>query len=121
MNSDSSGRPIAALAAVALIFLPQLADARPEKIRAGVSYYSNDYVERGLVRDIGVEKNYEEVYQLYTYYEVIYDDAERVVVFIEYKRGDMLRREEYAYGQDGALEARTVQRPGEPKEITPAN
>jgi hypothetical protein len=83
--------------------------ARPERIREGASYYSDDYVEiitdHGPVRDLGEEKNYEEVYQLYTYYEAIYDVSERVITFIEYKRGEVLRRENYRYGVDGSLES----------------
>ncbi len=109
-------RPL--LLALLVLTLGEVAQARPEKIRPGESYYSDDYVEHGLVRDLAAEKNYEEVYQFYTYYEVIYDAAERVVVFVEYRRGEVLRREEYNYGADGALSTRTVKRAGEPPEIT---
>jgi len=94
------------------------ASARPERIRPGESYYSDDFVEVGLVRDIGEEKNYEEVYQFYTYYEVIYDASERVVTFIEYKRGEIDRSEQYRYSADGSLKQREVQRPGKPAEVT---
>jgi hypothetical protein len=94
------------------------AGARPERIRAGHSYYSDDSVEAGLVRDIAAEKNYEEVYQLYGYYEAIYDAAGRVVTFREYKRGDPIRTEEYRYAPDGSLRERIVRRPGEPDEVT---
>jgi len=111
---------VRASALIALVLLAASADARPEKIRPGMSYYSDDYTEEGLVRDIAAEKNYEEVYQFYSYYEAIYDDAERVVVFIEYKRGDELRREVYAYAADGKLVSRSVKRPGKPPEITRA-
>ena len=93
-------------------------DARPEKIRAGHSYYSDDHVEEGLVRDIAEEKNYEEVYQFYGYYEAIYDDAGRVVTFREYQRGDPVRTEQYRYAPDGTLLERIVKRPGRPDEIT---
>ena len=92
--------------------------ARPEKIRAGHSYYSDDYVEAGLVRDIAAEKNYEEVYQFYGFYEAIYDARDRVVTFREYKRGDPVRTEEYRYAPDGSLLERTVRRPGKPDEVT---
>jgi len=94
------------------------AGARPEKIRAGHSYYSDDYVEAGLVRDIAAEKNYEEVYQFYGYYEAIYDAAGRVVTFREYERGDPIRTEEYRYAPDGSLRERIVKRPGQPDEVT---
>jgi hypothetical protein len=106
-----------------VILIAGLADARPETIRAGESYYSDEYaedVEQKLVRDLGTDKNYEEVYQHYAYYEAIYDAQERVIVFIEYKRGEVLRREEYAYAPNGALSTRTVKRPGHPPDITRA-
>ena len=114
-------RLVRATTLVALTLLSVQAEARPEKVRPGMSYYSDEYLEQGLVRDIVAEMNYEEVYQFYTYYEVIYDDAGRPVVFIEYKRGDELRRDEYTYGPDGKLRTRTVKRPGEPPETTTAD
>jgi hypothetical protein len=105
--------------ALCVVFAPAHdARARPETIRAGHSYYSDDYVEAGLVRDIAEEKNYEEVYQFYGFYEAIYDEAGRVVTFREYKRGDPVRTEEYRYAPDGSLLERAVRRPGEPDEIT---
>ncbi|MBW1843999.1 MAG: hypothetical protein JRJ05_06620 [Deltaproteobacteria bacterium] len=79
------------------------ASARPETIRAGVSYYSDELVESGPVRDIGVERNYEEVFKLYRYYEVLYDEIERVVRCLEYKRGDVIREDTYRYAADGSL------------------
>ena len=106
------------LALCVVIAPAQDAGARPEKIRAGHSYYSDDYVEAGLVRDIAEEKNYEEVYQFYGFYEAIYDAADRVVTFREYKRGDPVRTEEYRYAPDGSLEERIVKRPGKPDEVT---
>jgi hypothetical protein len=106
-----------ALAVISVLAAPP-AIARPERIRPGESYYSDDFVEVGLVRDIAEEKNYEEVYQFYTYYEVIYDASERVVTFIEYKRGEIDRREQYRYAADGSLKQREVQRPGKPAEVT---
>jgi len=83
-----------------------LAYSRPEVIRADVPYYSNDYIQQGVVRDIESEKNYEEVYQFYTYYEVIYDSSERVKVFREYKRGDLIHEEQYQY--DGGSIKRNI-------------
>ncbi|MDP6980372.1 MAG: hypothetical protein QF570_17530 [Myxococcota bacterium] len=97
--------------------LADTAHARPEKIEPGVPYYSDDFVTDGLVHDIAQEKNYEEVYQFYTYYEVIYDEKQRVVVFTEYKRGDVLRRDEYAYDAAGNLATRTTKRPGQEPEV----
>jgi hypothetical protein len=77
--------------------------ARPETIRAGVSYYSDELIESGPVRDIGVERNYEEVFKLYSYYEVLYDESERVVRCLEYKRGEVIREDTYRYAADGSL------------------
>ncbi|MCP4698755.1 MAG: hypothetical protein GY862_18175 [Gammaproteobacteria bacterium] len=106
-----------------LVFLalamPQ-AESRPEIIHAGVSYYSNEYSQKGFVRDIESEKNYEEIYQFYTYYEVIYDAAGRVNVFKEYKRGEVIREERYLYNSEGQALERTVLIPDKPAEVTRA-
>jgi hypothetical protein len=96
------------------------ADARPERIKPGVSYYSDDFVVAGLVRDLATDKNYEEVYQHYSYYEAIYDAQERVETFKEYKRGELIHTEEYGYGPSGDLLERRILRPGMPVEVTPA-
>jgi len=103
------------LAAIALV-LPGAAAARPEKIRPGHSYYSDDQVVTGRVRDIADEKNYEEVYQAYRYYEAVYDEDERVVVFKEYVRGAVVRTEEYHYGSEGQLTALVIREAGRPPE-----
>ncbi len=76
---------------------------RPEIIREGISYYSDEYFQEGKVKDIVSEKNYEEVYQFYTYYEVIYDSVERVKVFKEYKQGEVIYEEHYQYDKQGVL------------------
>jgi hypothetical protein len=107
-----------ALVASILVFAVGSAAARPEKIRPGHSYYSDSRRVEELVRDIGEEKNYEEVYQRYRYYEAVYDEAGRVVLFKEYERGEVIRTEEYRYGPDGALAERVVRKAGEPPEIT---
>lgn len=91
---------------ILLMISTSLVYSRPEVIRPGVSYYSDDYFQNGVVRDIESEKNYEEIYQFYTYYEVIYGSAERVKVFREYKRGDIIHEEHYQY--DKGLINRTV-------------
>lgn len=82
---------------ILLMVLAPVAHSRPEVIRADVPYYSDDYYQEGVVMDIKGEKNYEEVYQFYTYYEVFYDSSERVKVFKEYKRGDVIHEEHYQY------------------------
>jgi hypothetical protein len=108
-----SGLVLGALALVAP------ASARPEKIRAGASYYSDELVETGSVRDIGAERNYEEVYQFYTYYEVFYDENERVVRSLEYERGEVIREDTYRYSNDGSLLEHTVKVPGETAKSVP--
>ena len=107
-----------ALVALVVLFAVGTATARPEKIRPGHSYYSDDARVEGLVRDIGEDKNYEEVYQRYRYYEAVYDEAGRVVLFKEYVRGDLIRTEEYRYGTEGTLVERVVRKAGEPPETT---
>jgi hypothetical protein len=96
------------------------ANARPARIKPGISYYSDDFVVADLVRDLADEKNYEEIYQFYSYYEAIYDAQERVVTFKEYKRGELIRTDEYRYRPSGNLLERRTLRPGIPVGITPA-
>lgn len=97
------------------------AAAQPEKIRPGHSYYSDELAEpthQGLVRALGPEKNYEEVYQRYRYYELVYDQAERVVLFRQYERGERIRTEEYRYDDTGSLIQRVIAQPGKEDQIT---
>ena len=75
-------------------------DARPERIRPGIAYYSAEFVARGGVSDLGEERNYEEVYRHYAYYEAVYDQQGRVVTFTVYERGAWTRRERYRYDDD---------------------
>jgi hypothetical protein len=112
-------RLAALLTPLALVGIPVESVARPETIRPGHSYFSDDYVINGLVRDIVGEKNLEEVYQFYSYYEAVYDDSERVVRFTEYKRGEVLVVEAYRYGADGSLVERLVEGPGAPPRSAP--
>jgi hypothetical protein len=114
-SANSRLRPALVAGLVAgLCALPALGWARPEKIRAGVSYYSDDLVESGPVRDIGAERNYEEVFKRYTYYEVLYDQNERVITCFEYERGELIRTDTYRYSGDGSLLERLIAVPGEP-------
>ena len=99
------------LLALLLMGSASLAYSRPEVIRADVPYYSDDYVQQGVVRDIESEKNYEEVYQFYTYYEVVYDSSERVKVFREYKRGNLIHEERYQYDKDSIKRTVVLQGP----------
>jgi hypothetical protein len=95
---------------ILIIASTSVAYSRPENIRADMPYYSDDYFENGVVRDIESEKNYEEIYKFYTYYEVIYDSLERVKVFREYKRGDLIHEEQYQYDQDSVKRTVVLQK-----------
>lgn len=56
--------------------------------------------------------------QLYRYYEVVYDEGERVILFREYKRGEVIRTEEYRYDEAGLLTMRILARPGKEDAVT---
>ena len=103
-----------------LTMLAPAVQSRPETIRADVKYYSDEYFETGLVKDIESERNYEEIWQHYTYYEVVYDSRERVTVFKEYKQGSVILEEHYRYLIDPPSVERTVLVPGKPPQVTRA-
>lgn len=84
------------------------ASARPETIRPGIAYYDEDYEVNAGVPDLVGEKNYEEVYRNYAYFEARYDDRHRVVTFVAYKRGDMVWRVRIDYGPNGKITRLTV-------------
>lgn len=92
---------------------------RPETIRPGISYYSDDYAVTGGVADLVGEKNYEEVYRNFEYYEAVYDGQGRVVRFIAYKRGEEDWRERYLYGPSGRAYAKEVTQVGGGKRRVP--
>ncbi len=83
-------------------------DARPERIKPGISYFSEDYSTKNNVSDISVEKNYEEVFKNYEYYEAVYDELKKVKIFRAYKRGDVILKEEYFYNSDSGLAKKEV-------------
>jgi hypothetical protein len=101
-----------------LLLVAPAVQSRPEVIHEGMKYYSNEYFEEGLVKDIESEKNYEEIYQHYTYYEVVYDSQGRVRVFKEYKRGAVIFEARYRYASDSEDVERTVLVPGKPPQVT---
>jgi hypothetical protein len=73
----------------------------PYEIKAGVPYYSDEYTTNNGLSELGEEKNYEEVYQYYNYYEAIFDENKRMVIFSAYERGDIDFSETYYYDGDG--------------------
>ncbi len=83
-----------------------------------MTYYSDDYEAVAEVRDLAEEKNFEEVYQYYRYYEAVYDEQGRVETFREFVRGELVRSESYRYGAGGELLEKRVSRPGHEDEIT---
>ena len=83
-------------------------EARPEKIKPGLSYYSEDYTTKNNVSDIAEEKNYEEVFKNYEYYEAVYDNKKKVKIFRAYKRGEIIFTELYFYRPDGRLAKKEV-------------
>lgn len=103
---------------VCLMLLAPAVQARPEVIRAGMKYYSDEYFEDGPVKDLEAEKNYEEIYQHYTYYEAVYDTEGRVTVFKEYKQGAVILEERYRYIAEPPGVERTVLLPGKPPQVT---
>ncbi len=96
------------LAVFILMAAAGLSEARPERIKPGLSYYSEDYRTAGNVSDIAEEKNYEEVFKNYEYYEAVYDDKKRVKIFRAYKRGEVILTERYFYRPDGRLSKKEI-------------
>jgi hypothetical protein len=83
-----------------------------------LAYYSDEYALEGDVHRLGEEKNLEEVYQYYTYYEAIHDEEQRVVIFKKYLRGDLDWTERYTYDRKGSLAQKERIRPGQRGEVT---
>lgn len=80
----------------------------PYEIKADIPYYSDEYTTNNGVSELGEEKNYEEVYQNYNYYEAIFDSEKRMVVFNAYERGDIEFSESYHYDDEGRLIKKVV-------------
>jgi hypothetical protein len=74
---------------------------KPYEIHAGASYYSNEYTSNNGIAELGDEKNIEEVYQNYNYYEAVFDDQERIVIFKAYEKGAIEFSETYSYDESG--------------------
>lgn len=84
--------------------------ARPESPKPGLPFYSDAYETRGDVSEIKGEKNLEEVYQNYEYFESRYDEKLRPVLFRAYKKGEVVLTEHYSYDASGKLEKKRVER-----------
>ncbi len=95
------------LLAFAVLWPPYL-EAKPERIRAGIAYYSDSYVVTNGIPDLGPEKNYEEVYLFYEFFEAHYDEQGRVIRFVGYKRGEVVWQAVFAYRADGTPLRREV-------------
>ncbi len=91
--------------------------SRPENIKPGLSYFADEFTVNESVAELGEEKNYEEVFKNYEYYEMIYDEQKRPAVFRAYKRGEVVSTEYYFYGNDGKLFKKELKEPGKPAKI----
>jgi hypothetical protein len=74
---------------------------KPYEIKADIPYYSDEYTTSNGVSELGEEKNFEEIYQYYNYYEAFFDSNKRIVIFNAYERGDIEFSETYYYDGDG--------------------
>ncbi len=95
--------------------------ARPENIKPNLSYYADDFTVKDGVSELGEEKNYEEVFKNYEYFETIYDEQRRPSIFRAYKRGKVIRTEHYFYNNDGKLIKKEITQKDKPTETMPFN
>ncbi len=103
-----------------LIFMTGISSdaiSRPENIKPDLSYYADDYTFKENIAELGEEKNYEEVFKNYEYYETIYDEERRPLLFRAYKRGDIIWTEHYFYGDNGKLIKKEITKHGKPEKI----
>ncbi len=112
MGGRYAGNPVsrhacaALLAALAVVAGSGDIQARPENIKPDISYYADECEESGGVFDLVGEKNLEEVYQNYSYCEVIYDRQGRVKTYRQYRRGKVILTEHYIHDKSGRLTKR---------------
>jgi len=88
--------------------------SRPEKIKPNISYYAEEFTIKGNIAELGEERNYEEVFKNYEYFETIYDEQERPSIFRAYKRGEITRTERYFYNSNGELVKKEIAEQGKP-------
>jgi mono/diheme cytochrome c family protein/WD40 repeat protein len=73
------------------------------RVEAGQAYYYDTFSAQGRPWKPPVERNFEEVYQRYEYFEVHYADGGRRLKVRRYQRGRPDPVQEYALGPDCAL------------------
>jgi len=91
--------------------------ASPGTIKPGIFYYADEYEIEGNVARPGEERNYEEVFKNYNYYEAAYDEHRRIILFRSYKKGDIEWEELYSYHPEGGLSSRKTIKPGMPEKL----
>ena len=80
----------------------------PYEIKPDVPYYSDEYTDNDGVSELGEEKNFEEVFQNYNYYEAVFDTNKRMITFKAYERGNIEFSETYHYDSEGQLIKKVV-------------
>ncbi|MDH3975900.1 MAG: hypothetical protein OEV42_16625 [Deltaproteobacteria bacterium] len=104
------------LSAILILAVTSISQARPETIKPGLSYFAEDYETKNNISEITVEKNFEEVFKNYEYFESVYDEKKRVKIFRAYKRGDVILTEHYHYDSRGKLREKKIEKEGKPAE-----
>jgi len=104
------------LSAILILAITSISQAKPETIKPGLSYFAEDYVTTDRISEITVEKNFEEVFKNYEYFESVYDEKKRVKIFRAYKRGDVVLTEYYSYDSSGKLKEKKVEKEGKATE-----
>ncbi len=96
------------IAMLGLLLGPVCAYAKPANIKPGLSYYSEEYIVVGDQYTLAEERNLEEVFKNYNYYEGVYDELERIKIFKAYKRGKIDFTEVYFYNEAGNMVRKIV-------------
>ncbi|MDH5719144.1 MAG: hypothetical protein OEZ13_00850 [Spirochaetia bacterium] len=77
----------------------EIINSRRDRIKPNLPYYSDRFIKNGMALEIGAEKNYEEVYRNYEFYEAKYDENKRVIEFKTYEKGEISFMERYFYDE----------------------
>lgn len=93
------------------------ASASPETIKAGRLYYADEYEIKSNIAQLGEERNHEEVFKNYNYYEASYDEHKRIILFRAYKKGEVEWEEHYTYHPGGGLASRKIIEQGKPEQL----